>query len=407
MNSVELFAGAGGLSLGLEKAGWKSQLLIEYNKHACNTLRKNRDCGFLLAKDWNIFEGDVRRVDYNSIDSRIDLVAGGPPCQPFSLGGKHNGRNDSRDMFPEAIRAVRELGPKYFVFENVKGLLRKSFDSYFKYIILRLEFPFEGKRNSEDWEGHYSRLKNIKKGHVKFGSKYIYNVNFHLINAADYGIPQHRHRIIITGIREDLGWSFKFPEKTHFEDQLIIEKYINRNYWQSCGGDYIDDIDIYKGLSKRKNKLATSIQHSSFFKRRYKTLFEAIKDLPPPFKQFNANWPNHIFRDGARPYPGHTGSALHFPSKAIKAGTHGVPGGENMIAFTDGSYRYFTTREAARIQTFPDSYIFEGSWTESMRQIGNAVPVDLAFVIGDSLRKQIVTHEHEGKARKKAALQPT
>lgn len=87
MNSVELFAGAGGLSLGLEKAGWKSKLLIEYNKHACNTLRRNKNEGLTLAKHWNIAEGDVREVDFNTVNEKIDLVAGGPPCQPFSQGG--------------------------------------------------------------------------------------------------------------------------------------------------------------------------------------------------------------------------------------------------------------------------------------------------------------------------------
>jgi DNA (cytosine-5)-methyltransferase 1 len=95
--------------------------------------------------------------------------------------------------------------------------------------------------------------------------------------------------------------------------------------------------------------------------------------------------PNHEFRDGARPYPGHTGSPLDEPSKALKAGAHGVPGGENMIAFPDGSFRYYTAREAARIQTFPDDYVFAGAWTESMRQIGNAVPVLLAETVGQSI----------------------
>ena len=94
MNSVELFAGAGGLALGLEKSGWQSHMLVEYNKHACSTLRRNKELGHRLAKNWNIIEGDIRNVDYSNLESKIDLVAGGPPCQPFSLGGKHNAQND-------------------------------------------------------------------------------------------------------------------------------------------------------------------------------------------------------------------------------------------------------------------------------------------------------------------------
>lgn len=308
-------------------------------------------------------------------------------------------------MFPEAIRAVRELSPKYFVFENVKGLLRKSFDTYFKYIILRLEFPFESKRENETWESHFNRLAKVKKSPLKFGSEYVYNVNFHLVNAADYGIPQHRHRIIITGVRQDLGWYFMFPARTHFEEQLIVEKYITKSYWKNLKTDYVDDINVYKTLAKRKNKLATIINFESLSKLRYRTLYEAIHDLPLPYATKNSAYPNHVFRNGAQPYSGHTGSSLHFPSKAIKAGTHGVPEGENMIAYSNGTYRYFTTREAARIQTFPDNYIFEGSWTESMRQIGNAVPVNLAYIIGNSLHKQAAFNNHERQTREKTTLQ--
>jgi DNA (cytosine-5)-methyltransferase 1 len=100
-------------------------------------------------------------------------------------------------------------------------------------------------------------------------------------------------------------------------------------------------------------------------------------------------FPNHDFRDGARAYTGHSGSVLDEPSKTIKAGAHGVPGGENMLVLDDGSLRYYTVRESARIQTFPDGYKFHGSWTESMRQIGNAVPIKLAHAIGASIIKQM------------------
>lgn len=397
MNSIELFAGAGGLSIGLEKAGWNSKVLIERDKHACKTLCFNKENGFSVSSGWNVFEGDVRDFDYGSIKEKIDLVAGGPPCQPFSLGGKHNGNNDSRDMFPEAIRAVRELRPKYFLFENVKGLLRKSFKNYFDYIILRLQFPFEEKLEEEHWKSHKERLeKQVLRQHVSDG-EYVYNVRFKLLDAADFGVPQRRQRVIIVGVRSDQDWEFEFPKPTHSYEELIRAKYVTRDYWHSVGVGFIDDSRLLKNLdtliAKTKN-LTIPFKNGL---RPYKTVYETLRDLPHPVESGSEEYHNHILRYGAKPYPGHTGSPLHFPSKTIKAGSHGVPGGENMIAYPDGSYRYYTTREAARIQTFPDNYIFAGSWTETMRQIGNAVPVRLGHILGMSLINQAAGKVNNGK----------
>lgn len=119
------------------------------------------------------------------------------------------------------------------------------------------------------------------------------------------------------------------------------------------------------------------------------TVRDAIADLPNPQKVKDFH-PEHYFRGGARPYTGHTGSDIDQPSKALKAGDHGVPGGENMIRFADGSVRYFTILEAKRMQTFPDNYPILGSWTEAMRQLGNAVPVKLSQIIGESLIPRLI-----------------
>jgi DNA (cytosine-5)-methyltransferase 1 len=127
------------------------------------------------------------------------------------------------------------------------------------------------------------------------------------------------------------------------------------------------------------------------------TLANAICDLPAPSSQPAKNWANHILQPGAKPYPGHTGSPLDRPAKALKAGAHGVPGGENMILYPDGSVRYLSVRESARVQTFPDNYVFLGSWTEAMRQLGNAVPVKLAEAVGRSVAKAL-----SGQALKKS-----
>ena len=164
MKSLEIFSGAGGLAKGLELAGFQHSAFVEFNKHACSSLYENFDAG-------KVFFGDIKDFDLNAIGD-VDVVAGGPPCQPFSLGGKHGAEQDSRDMFPYAIRAIEQLTPKAFVFENVKGLLRASFADYFEYIILRLTYPgFIAKKNVE-WKEHLSELRSI--GSLPYaGTKYV------------------------------------------------------------------------------------------------------------------------------------------------------------------------------------------------------------------------------------------
>ena len=122
------------------------------------------------------------------------------------------------------------------------------------------------------------------------------------------------------------------------------------------------------------------------------TVRDALKEFPDPVSSEAKNFANHVFQPGARPYTGHTGSPLDEPAKTLKAGDHGVPGGENMIAFPSGDVRYFTVREAAAIQTFPKRFLFSSSWSENMRQIGNAVPVQLAKTLADSIAKTLIQH---------------
>ena len=121
------------------------------------------------------------------------------------------------------------------------------------------------------------------------------------------------------------------------------------------------------------------------------TVRDALADLPDPKSSHAKFYNHHEFKDGAKIYLGHTGSYIDDPSKALKAGGHGVPGGENMIRFEDGSVRYFTVRESARIQTFPDSFEFQGAWGEVMRQLGNAVPTELSRKVGQSIFQSLKT----------------
>ncbi len=374
MKTLEIFSGAGGLAKGLELSGFEHAAFVEFNKHACDSLAENFD-------PERIFFGDIKDFDLDSLE-HIDIVAGGPPCQPFSLGGKHKANQDSRDMFPYAIRAVERLAPKAFVFENVKGLLRQTFSDYFNYIILRLSYPdFEPKKDSP-WENHLKALRSISKfGYL--GKKY--DVSFKLMNAADYGVPQTRERVVIVGIRSDLFLPWSFPLATHSEDRLLWDMYVTWEYWDR------HQLPRPKLSGSLKEKIVRLYNKYGMFEPEqlpWQTIRDALFDTPDP--KSNHGIIDHIFRDGARTYPGHTGSNFDWPSKTIKAGGHGVPGGENMIRFDDGSVRYFTTFEAKRIQTFPDDFVIKGAWGEAMRQIGNAVPVLLAEKIGCELAKKIL-----------------
>src|SRR5258708_6020726 len=127
--------------MGVSRAGFDHSAVIEYDCDTCVTLRLNSARTIAPVRHWPLPQGDVRAFAYSSLCDDIDLLAGGPPCQPFSMGGKHRGHEDDRNMFPEAVRAVRELRPQAFIFENVKGLLRQSFASHFEYIVLQLTYP--------------------------------------------------------------------------------------------------------------------------------------------------------------------------------------------------------------------------------------------------------------------------
>lgn len=381
LKSVELFSGAGGLALGMSKSGFHHELLVEFNKNAVETLIKNHDLGQSQIKNWNIKHDDVNNISFKKYKEKISIVAGGPPCQPFSLGGKHKAFNDNRDMFPQAVRAVRESRPDSFIFENVKGLLRKSFSSYFEYIILQLTYPNITKNADEYWEDHLCRLEETHtKGNYR-GLKY--NVVFRLVNAADYGVPQKRERVFIVGFRSDLNVEWSFPKATHSQDALLWEQWVTGEYWDRLNVQKFDRPKQNSSIEKLSFRLQKKYGLFKPEEKPWVTVRDAIYDLPCPKKKNNYN--NHQFREGAKSYPGHTGSPIDEPSKTLKAGDHGVPGGENMIRFNDDSIRYFTVREAARIQTFPDDYHISGVWSECMRQIGNAVPVSLAEVVAHSV----------------------
>lgn len=367
--------------MGVALAGFKTEAVIELDRYCCDTIRENKAAKHPLIRNWTLLDKDVRLVNFKDYRDKVSLVSGGPPCQPFSLGGKHRAYRDDRDLWSEAVRAVREARPSAFIFENVKGLTRQAFANYYEYIYLQLSYPTIKRDADELWNDHLARLEQHHTSKKTYRGL-SYRVVRRVLNAANYGVPQKRERVFFVGFRADLGIEWHFPEHTHSLDSLIWEQVISGDYWER------HEVAKQHRLVPAKWRARARLLPEPGLKP-WRTTRDAISDLPNPASHAADRVLNHRLQLGARSYPGHTGSALDEPAKTLKAGVHGVPGGENMIALPDGSVRYLTVRESARLQTFPDDFRFHGSWTETMRQLGNAVPVQLACTVATSVRDHL------------------
>lgn len=389
MKAVEIFAGAGGLALGSARAGFKHDTVVELDRNACETLRQNQEQGHELVQGWRVERADVTQFDYDTIRRQVALVAGGPPCQPFSMGGKHRGYKDKRDLFPEAIRAVRELRPKAVIIENVRGLLREAFSEYLEYILLQLQYPEFVKKAGEEWPKHRARLERHATKRTHSSGELTYNVVFQPVNAANFGVPQLRHRVVFVAFRSDVDARWTFPTETHSLQRLLRDQWVTGEYWDRHKIAKRNRPELPDKYKSQLARMGSADLFEDDGLQAWRTVRDALEGLPDPREKKAARITNHVFQPGAKSYKGHTGSPLDEPAKALKAGVHGVPGGENMLAYPDGSVRYFTVRESARIQTFPDDYVFTGAWSETMRQLGNAVPVTLAEVVARSVLRTL------------------
>jgi DNA (cytosine-5)-methyltransferase 1 len=331
--------------------------------------------------DWKVAHADIRDMDFAEWAGSIDLVSGGPPCQPFSIGGKHKGPADNRNMWPEALRAVEELKPKAFIFENVRGLLRPAFADYLKYLQLQLTYP-EIHSGAKKWRDDLKLLRS----HKEAGDSPEYHVVIQAVNAADYGAAQKRHRAIFMGIRSDVADEAVFPRATHSREALVWHQRISGDYWKRHGIAQRLLADNSEAAKKAFLKLSgRSVAPEGM---PWKTVRDTIGDLPRP-RLRSESLRNHRLHPGARVYSGHTGSSWDEPAKALKAGAHGVPGGENIIICGDGKVRYFTIREMARLQGMPDAFALDETWQNSIKQLGNAVPAEIGRVFGNAIREQI------------------
>lgn len=199
MNCIEICAGAGGQALGLSMAGFEHIALIEYEEDYCETLKRNRP-------DWNVICSDVKDFSGVQYYNKIDLLAGGVPCPPFSIAGKQLGKSDERDLFPDALRLINEIRPKAVMLENVRGFLDQKFDEYRNFVL--------------------NSIRSLG-----------YKVQIKLLNASDYGVPQLRPRIVIVGIRNDIDLEFDYPiphpEKTHTVGDTLSDL-IKTNGWKDA-----------------------------------------------------------------------------------------------------------------------------------------------------------------------------
>ncbi|MEU6503314.1 DNA cytosine methyltransferase [Streptomyces californicus] len=410
--SVELFAGGGGLVQAGTNAGFRHLLVNEYAKWACETLKENdftahpegssppvpeelRDGERKTDKHKTpLVMGDVRKLNMTYLgENEVDLLAGGPPCQPFSLGGVAKGDEDERNMFPEMFRAVREIRPKAVLCENVRGLLRQSFAPYFQYIKRELELPFV-ERAGTTWHEHDRRLKERLQARDTDPAQ-RYEVLEFPVNAADYGVPQIRNRVILVAFRADLGVDrdkFREAVKETHSKRSLIRSFFDDTYWDR---HRTVEKHVRDGVERLYRQEELQLDDGDSLAP-WLTLRDALVGLPEIDlkkldKKTPQGFPDHIGWPGARIYLGHTPNMLDHPAKTVKAGVHGVPGGESVMLLDkrernqetghlDYVHRYMTVRETARVMTFGDRWKLMGPRGERMRQLGNAVPVRLGEV---------------------------
>ena len=366
---IELFAGAGGLAIGLAETGLVPDHLFEVDSFCCDTLVYNSK-GHAASIAGEVHRKDVATIQWDRFTTLpVRMLAAGTPCQPFSLAGNHLAERDERNEFPSTLRGIRSLKPACVLIENVHGLKRSSFRPYFEYILRQLQSPSVAPDTCELWQDHDARIK-IHQATPGYDPEY--RVNWGLVNAADYGVPQTRSRVIIVATRCGLP-TVSLPRPTHSMAALIRDQ-ATGVYWEKHG--------IKPPMSLRAQRGAPGyVRDPNVERAPWRTVRDALNGLanPPPKSE---NGPtNHWLIPGARLYPNHNGSDIDWPSKTIKAGVHGVPGGENVLRQPTGDFRYYTLREMARLQCFPDEHYFKGPRSRVIKQIGNAVPCQLASAV--------------------------
>ena len=325
VTAIELFAGGGGMALGLEQAGIKTLEHVEFDKACCETLKTNRP-------NWNVVGEDIHKVDFTQFRDQVDIVTGGFPCQAFSFAGKKLGFEDTRGtLFHEFARCVKEVHPKIFMAENVRGLASHDKGRTLSTIIEVLESL-----------GYHTQHK--------------------ILNAAYYGVGQKRERLVIIGIRDDLNIEFSYPEA---EKEMTTLRDALKDCPKSAGTEY----------SEKKKKVLALVPPGGCW-----------IDLPDDIAQEYMG--KSYFSGGGR-----RGMARRISWDEPCLTLTCSPSQKQTERCHPDETRPFTVRESARIQSFPDDWAFCGGISDQYKQIGNAVPVELARRLGVQLRKAVLSEK--------------
>lgn len=325
VTAIELFAGAGGLALGLEQAGITTVEHVEFDKACCETLRTNRP-------NWNIICDDIHNVDFSPFKDKVDIVTGGFPCQAFSFAGKKLGFEDTRGtLFHEFARCVKEVNPKIFMAENVRGLVSHDKGRTLATIISVLEAL-----------GYYTQQK--------------------ILNAAYFGVGQKRERIVIVGIRNDTHIEFDYPKE---EDKMTTLREALKDCPHSNGIEY----------SEKKKKVLDLVPAGGCW-----------VDLPEDIAK---EYMGKSYYSGG----GRRGMARRISWEEPCLTLTCSPSQKQTERCHPEETRPFTIREYARIQSFPDDWIFCGGIGDQYKQIGNAVPVEMARRLGIQLKEAVLSEQ--------------
>ena len=328
MNIISLFSGCGGLDLGFERAGFEIPVANEYDKTIWDTFKINHPKTHLI-------EGDIRKVNESDFPSDVDGIIGGPPCQSWSEAGALRGIDDERgQLFFDYIRILRKVQPKFFLAENVSGMLANR---------------------------HNEAVQNI----IKLFEESVYDVTLTLVNAKDYGVAEERKRVFYIGFRKDLGINFDFPVGSTVDDEKKLTL-----------RDVIWDLqNTAVPSAERNHRNPNAINNNEYFTGEYSPIFMSRNRVK--------SWDEQAFTVQA------SGRQCQLHPQAPKM----IKVGKNDCRFVEGKehlYRRMTVREVARVQGFPDDFKFiYDSVNDGYKMIGNAVPVNLAYEIAIAIKKEL------------------
>ena len=328
-NSIELFAGGGGLALGMEKAGFHHVMLNEFDPSACETLRKNRP-------NWHIVEGDVANVHFDHYKGKVDFLSGGFPCQAFSYAGKSRGFEDTRGtLFFQLARAVKEVQPKVFMGENVRGLLTHD--------------------NGRTLEVIRNTIREL--GYTLIAPR--------VLRALSYKVPQKRERLILIAIRNDYADKVQFHWPDPYRRVMTLRDAFFAGELYDCN---VPNAPFQKYPEKKQRVMAMVPEGGDW------------RDLPIEVQKEYMGGSFHL--EG-----GKTGMARRLSFDEPSLTLTCAPAQKQTERCHPTETRPLTVREYARIQTFPDEWKFAGTLSAQYKQIGNAVPVNLAWAVGRSIMR--------------------